>query len=83
MGFIKDAKASQLGTEAQKAHEDGDYFFTPLLNSPSTHHGMSGNIRDWAVMVQAVEAAGWVLDQWTVAADNKGRPQAYPLFRRR
>jgi hypothetical protein len=82
MGFLKDAKANLLGQEARKAVEAGDALFTPFLNTPSSQPGMTGNIRDWSLMIQAVEAEGWRLDQWTVAADNKGRAQAYPLFRR-
>lgn len=82
MGFIKDVKANTLATEARKALDGGASVFTPKLNTPSTQHGMTGNIADWAVMVQAVEDAGWVLHHWSVATDSKGRPEAYPLFRR-
>jgi hypothetical protein len=83
MGFIKDAKANTLNTEAKKAHEAGDWYFTPMLNSPATHHGLSGNVHDWALMLQAITEAGWNLQHWNVGADSKGRPQAYPLFVRR
>ncbi len=82
MGFIKDAKANLLAQEARKAVEAGDALFTPFLNAPASASGISGNIRDWALMIAAVEGEGWRLDQWTVAADNKGKAQAYPLFRR-
>lgn len=83
MGFVKDVKADTLAKEATKALENGDYFFTPRLNMPGSNAGMSGNVHDWSVMIQAVEAAGWVLAHWSVAIDNKGRTEAYPLFRRR
>ena len=83
MGFIKDMKADTLASEATQALDAGAYVFTPKLNTPGSQHGMTGNIADWAHMIQAVEAAGWVLAHWTVAMDNKGRPEAYPLFRRR
>ncbi len=53
-----------------------------MLNTPVTHHTMSGSVPGWAEMIKAIEAEGWVLDEWSVAADDKGRPQAYPLFRR-
>jgi hypothetical protein len=34
-------------------------------------------------MIQGIESVGWSLAHWTVASDNKGRAQAYPVFRRR
>lgn len=82
MGFFKDAKATALGGEAAKAYADGRALFTPRLNFPQTMHGMTGDIADWALMVESVEAAGWRLDQWSVGMDAKGRPEAYPVFRR-
>ncbi|MFK0057981.1 hypothetical protein ACIQTN_01920 [Streptomyces werraensis] len=82
MGFLKDAKASTLGAEAKKAAEKGRKVFTPFLNMPMTQTGMSGNVDDWAQMIEAVEAEGWTLAEWTVGLDAKGKPQAYPLFRR-
>ena len=82
MGFLKDAKANAMGQEARKAAEAGDALFTPFLNTPGSQPNLSSNIRDWALMIAAIEGEGWRLDQWTVAADTKGRAQAYPLFRR-
>jgi hypothetical protein len=83
MGMFKDAKAAGLGKEASKALEDGATVFTPRLNFPATMHGLSGNVSDWAAMVQEIESVGWTLVQWSVAMDTKGRPEAYPVFRRR
>lgn len=82
MGIFKDAKASTIGAEAKKAADNGQAVFATLMNSPSSHHGMSGEINDWSLMIQAIEAEGWRLSEWSVGADTKGRPQAYPLFRR-
>jgi hypothetical protein len=82
MGMFKDAKAAGLAKEAAKALEDGAAVFTPRLNFPATMHGLSGNVSDWAVMVSEVESVGWVLAHWSVAMDSKGRPEAYPVFRR-
>lgn len=82
MGLFKDAKADAMAAEARKALDAGDVLFTPFLNMPGSQAGLSSNIRDWALMIAAIETAGWRLDQWTVAADSKGRAQAYPLFRR-
>ena len=83
MGWIKNAKASMLTMEAARAVQEGRTVFAPMLNTPMTHHTMSGAVAGWAEMIEAIEAEGWVLTNWSVAADDKGRPQAYPLFRRR
>lgn len=80
MGWIKDSKAASMGQEAQKAWDGGSPVFTPLLNMPSTHHGMSGRIEDWEKMLGSVLEVGWKLHTWAVCSDAKGRPQAQPLF---
>ena len=81
MGFIKDTKAAGLLTEAERAVAEGRHVFAAILNTPMTHHGLSGSVAGWAEMIEAVEQAGWELSQWSVTADTKGRPQAYPVFR--
>lgn len=83
MGFIKDAKANMLAQEAQRARQEGRTVFAPKLNTPATHHTISGSIPGWAEMIESVEAAGWQMYHWSVAMDSKGRPEAYPLFRPR
>lgn len=45
-------------------------------------HTSSGSIPGWAEMIEAIEAAGWQLPEWSVAMDSHGRPEANPLFRR-
>ena len=82
MGWIKDAKANMLITEAQRAVVEGRTVFAPKLNTPVSQHSMSGSVAGWAEMIEAVESAGWRLTDWSVAMDTKGRPEAYPLFRR-
>jgi hypothetical protein len=82
MGFIKDAKQNMLSTEAKRAVEEGRTVFAPMLNTPMSQHTMSGSVAGWAEMIEAVEREGWTLANWSVAHDAKGRPQAYPLFRR-
>lgn len=82
MGIFKDAKVSSLVQEAERAAEAGRRLFTPRLNTPMTQHGMSGDIADWGLMIDGVEAAGWRLEHWAVGLDTKGRAEAYPVFRR-
>ena len=73
----------KLTEQAQAAHAAGHYFFTPMLNTPAFRSGFSGNIEDWATAIQGVESVGCILAHWSVANDQHGKPQAYPLFRRR
>ncbi|WBQ03832.1 hypothetical protein [Kribbella sp. CA-293567] len=79
---MKDAKATALGQAAAKARDEGRPIFAAMLNSPATHGGISSEVEDWSQMIAAVEAEGWFLANWTAASDNKGKPQAYPVFRR-
>jgi hypothetical protein len=83
MGWIKDAKANALTTEAQRAIEEGRTVFTPRLNTPATAASLSGSVSGWAEMIEAIEESGWTLAHWTATDDSKRRPVAYPLFRRR
>lgn len=83
MGIIKDAKANTIGNDATRAYSEGRTVFAPRLNTPATAAGFSGPVSGWAEMIEAVEAAGWTLTQWAATDDHKGRPVAYPLFRRR
>lgn len=43
----------------------------------------TGAIAPWMDSVDAVEANGWALDQWSVNFDSGGTFNAFPLFRRR
>ena len=83
MGFIKDAKADSIASHAQRAIEEGRTIFAPRLNSPRTAAGFSGPVSGWAEQIEAIEAAGWQLVNWTATDDAKGSPVGYPLFRRR
>lgn len=83
MGFIKQAKQDAIAAEAVRAVQEGRRVFAPKLNTPMSQHGMSGSIAGWAEMIEAIEDAGWTMTDWSVAHDAKGRPEAYPLFRRR
>jgi len=80
MGWIKDAKANSLANDAKAAWEDGAVFFTPLLNLPTFKTGFSGRIKDWEPMLEAVLAQGWRLHTWAICSDDRGKPQAMPLF---
>ncbi len=83
MGWIKDAKANSLLVEAQRAISEGRTVFAPRLNTPTTSAGFSGSVPGWAEMIESVESCGWVLTHWAIAHDERHRPGAYPIFRRR
>jgi hypothetical protein len=63
-------------TLAAEAHREGLSFYTPTLDKPSGIAGGLG-VAVWALELDAIEAAGWNLEQWQV---DGGR--AYPVFRR-
>lgn len=68
--------------EAQRAIGEGHSVFAPRLLSAGSQADMSGSMSGWAEMIEAVESAGWVLYHWSISHGPKGRPEAYPLFRR-
>lgn len=82
MGWVKNLKADVIAGEARKAAERGQTVFAAMLNTPMTMPDLSGEVPGWGDMVAAVEAQGWRLEHWSAGADHKGRPQAYPVFRR-
>jgi len=83
VGFIKNAKANMVAEEAGRAIAEGRTVFVPRLNTPATQHTMSGSIAGWAEMIESIEAQGWQMVDWSVVQDKNGKPEAYPLFRRR
>ena len=83
MGFIKDMKVSSMQAEARKAHDGGQWLFAAVLNSPGSRLDMSGEVKDWSLMLQAVEECGWYVDRFSSASDRQGRPALNVLFRRR
>ncbi len=58
MGWIKNAKANLLSDEAARAAAEGRTVFAPMLNTPVTHHTMSGSVAGWAEMIESIEAQG-------------------------
>jgi hypothetical protein len=82
MGWVRDGKAEVLASEAKRVWGEGSPVFIAVLNEPGSRVGWSGEVKDWTLMVAAVEQVGWKLDQWSVGSDPKGKPQAYPVFQR-
>lgn len=82
MGFMANSKAQSMLQKAQASWDSDAQYFTPLLNFPTFKLGFSGNIEDWSPMMEAIQSVGWRLHTWAVVQDNKGNPQAMPLFTR-
>lgn len=80
MGWTKDAKAKSMATEAQAAWNEGSRYFTPIMSVPAFESSFSGRIKDWELMLDAIGSVGWQLQHWAVASDEKGHPQAMPVF---
>jgi hypothetical protein len=81
MGFIKDKKVDRLTSDAQQAWADQTRMsFTPILNVSWSNAGMSGDVSDIGMMMDAIGRVGWRLHTWAVTSDKNGHPQAMPLF---
>lgn len=82
MGFITSTKIDGLIKSLDKATEQGRRTVSVRLNTPKTDAEFSDVIPYWSEAIDEIESRGWVLAEWSVSADSKGRPQAFPLFRR-
>lgn len=82
MGWMtKPVQGYAVEAAAKRAADEGRTVFTPRLVTPSLT-GLSGSVASWAETIEAIEALGWRLEQWSVATDRRGGVQAFPVFRR-
>ena len=64
-------------TYAAEAHRSGVPIYCPVLPKPSAFAaGMA--VDSWALAIDAIEAAGWHLEQWAIDPSGNARP----VFRR-
>lgn len=64
-------------TYAAEAARSGVPVYCPVLPKPSAFaHGMT--VDSWALAIDAIEAAGWHLEQWAIDPGGNARP----VFRR-
>jgi hypothetical protein len=82
MGLMGTLKGGVLKNAAMEAWNGGERYFTPLLKFPLAKADLYGVVKDWPGMIDAVESVGWELHTWSVTSDERGLPQALPLFRR-
>lgn len=73
------AQAASVGAEAARAARRGRTVFAAMFNAPFT---ASGSVAGWAEQIEAVEAEGWMLSDFSAVLDDTGRPRAYCVFRR-
>jgi hypothetical protein len=81
MGWIKDTKAQARQDEAKRALEEGRTVYVCRINTPVTHHTMSGSMPGFAEQIEAVESLGWRLEHASFTQDAKSRPEGYFVFR--
>ncbi|MDA3646325.1 hypothetical protein LZ318_28755 [Saccharopolyspora indica] len=79
MGLFKNS-AADLGAMAAEAHAAGRARFVARLIALSSTKDDA--IDPWAERIEAIEAVGWRVEHFSVAANDKGIVEAYVLFAR-
>ncbi|MBK8468531.1 MAG: hypothetical protein WAR57_10245 [Candidatus Phosphoribacter sp.] len=78
----RESELAQLVEQASAGYRSGQTFFVAKLKLGAWGAPSHGEVAAWGESLAAVEAAGWVLDRWSVAGDAGGGMTAYPVFRR-
>lgn len=78
----RESDLEQIIGQATQAFGSGQHFFAARLKLGVWGVPGHGELPAWGESLQAIEAAGWVLDRWTVTVDAGGGFNAFPLFRR-
>jgi hypothetical protein len=78
----RESDLTLLATQASAGYAAGQRFFAAKFKLGAWGAPSHGELPTWGESLDAVEAAGWVLDRWTVAGDAGGGMAAYPVFRR-
>lgn len=71
-----------LTGQAALAFHSGQRFFVARLRLGAWGQPGHGELPTWGESLEAVEAAGWVLDRWAATGDSSGGLNAFPVFRR-
>ncbi len=82
MGILREIKAKSIADEAQARWESGFCVFVATLNMPATRADISGEVRDWTEIIQAVIEIGWTITTTSGTTDKKGRPQLMVVWER-
>ncbi|MER5393744.1 hypothetical protein [Saccharopolyspora sp. NPDC002686] len=79
MGLFKNS-AAELAEMAVEARTGGRARFVVRLIALSS--GKDEAIDPWAERIEAIEAAGWAVEHFSVTANGRGGVEAYVLFAR-
>jgi hypothetical protein len=82
MGILKDTRAKSAHDDAARALAQGRQVFMLRINPGTRGAGSSGAAWSFAEQIEAVEQAGWALDQMAFTGDDR-RASGYFLFRPR
>ncbi len=81
-GAVKTAKSAGVASDARRAIAEGHTVFAVQLWAGVTvTANLTRSIPHYAEVIEAVEAAGWRLDQCTFVI-HKNKPTGYLIFRR-
>ncbi len=78
----RETDLAELASQASRAFQSGQRFFVAKLKLGAWGQPGHGEVASFGESPEAVEAAGWVLDRWTVTSEANGGTSAYPVFRR-
>ena len=82
MAFVKDLKVSSASTDAKRAAEEGHSVFVFKFGMPNLNSAVSTSVSGAAEVIEAIEAAGWRMQDFALNSDVK-RGQMVMVFRRR
>jgi hypothetical protein len=80
VGFVKDFKVSSATDDAQRAASDGRSVFVYKFCMPNLNNAVSSSVSGAAEVIEAIEHAGWMLQQFAVNDHRRG--QMVMVFRR-
>lgn len=78
----RESDLTTLVGQAARAYQSGQKFFVARFKLGAWGQPNHGELPTWGESLEAVEAAGWVLDRWATSSDNAGGLNAFPVFRR-
>ena len=80
VGLVNDIKASSAAEDAKRAARDSRSVFVYKLAMPILNNAVSSPVSKAAEVIEAIEQAGWMLQQF--AMNDRRRGQMVMIFRR-
>ena len=81
MGLVKNVKVSGASEDAKRAVREGHSVFVYRFGMPNLNSAMSSTVSGAAEVIEAIEEAGWRLQQFALNEDVR-RGQMVMFFRR-